>query len=51
MPGRRADLAYARVSTTAQDLDRQTGALREAGSAEEHIHVDKRTGSNMDRGV
>ncbi|WP_391531114.1 recombinase family protein, partial [Candidatus Frankia nodulisporulans] len=43
------DLAYARVSTTAQDLDRQIDALRDAGIAEEHIYVDKRTGANMDR--
>jgi DNA invertase Pin-like site-specific DNA recombinase len=43
------DLAYCRVSTTAQDLDRQIDAVRDAGVAEEHIYVDKRTGANMDR--
>jgi DNA invertase Pin-like site-specific DNA recombinase len=37
------DLACARVSTTAQDLDRQIDALRDAGIAEEYIYVDKRT--------
>jgi DNA invertase Pin-like site-specific DNA recombinase len=42
-------LAYCRVSTTAQDLDRQIDAVRDAGVAEEHIYVDKRTGANMDR--
>jgi DNA invertase Pin-like site-specific DNA recombinase len=41
------DLAYARVSTTAQDLARQIDVLRAAGVAEEHIYVDKRTGANM----
>lgn len=49
MPDRQADLAYARVSTTAQDLDRQIDALREAGIAEEHIYIDKHAGANMDR--
>ncbi|MEE1770010.1 recombinase family protein [Streptomyces sp. JV185] len=49
MPDRQADLAYARVSTTAQDLDRQIDAFHEAGIAEEHIYVDKRTGASMDR--
>jgi hypothetical protein len=43
------DLAYARVSTTAQDLARQIDALRAAGVVEEYIYVDKRTGANMDR--
>lgn len=43
------DLAYARFSTTAQDLDRQIDALRDAGIAEEHIYIDKRTGANMNR--
>ncbi|MDH6554684.1 recombinase family protein [Streptomyces sp. SAI-041] len=43
------DLAYCRVSTTAQDLDRQIDAMRDAGVAEEHIYVDKRTGANMER--
>src|ERR1035438_9717606 len=45
----RMDLAYCRVSTTAQDLTRQIDAMRAAGIAEEHIYVDKRTGANMDR--
>jgi DNA invertase Pin-like site-specific DNA recombinase len=43
------DLAYCRVSTTAQDLTRQIDAMRAAGIAEERIFVDKRTGANMDR--
>ncbi|BFO18173.1 hypothetical protein SHKM778_45610 [Streptomyces sp. KM77-8] len=43
------DLAYCRVSTTAQDLARQIDAMRDAGVAEEHLYVDKRTGANMDR--
>lgn len=43
------DLAYCRVSTTAQDLDRQIDAVHDAGVAEKHIYVDKRTGANMDR--
>ncbi|MFE7595547.1 recombinase family protein [Streptomyces sp. NPDC057494] len=43
------DLAYARVSTTAQDLARQLDALRAAGVTEEQIYVDKRTGANMHR--
>ncbi|MGW6521677.1 recombinase family protein [Streptomyces sp. NPDC054962] len=43
------DLAYCRVSTTAQDLARQIDAMRAADVAEEHIYVDKRTGANMDR--
>jgi hypothetical protein len=38
----RMDLAYCRVSTTAQDLARQIDAMRAAGVAEEHIYVDKR---------
>src|SRR5260221_1193320 len=45
----RMDLAYCRVSTTAQDLARQIDAMRATGVAEEHIYVDKRTGANMDR--
>ncbi|MFJ8210356.1 recombinase family protein [Streptomyces sp. NPDC096033] len=36
------DLAYCRVSTTAQDLDRQIDAVRDAEVAEKHICVDKR---------
>ncbi|MDH6628934.1 hypothetical protein M2271_006769 [Streptomyces sp. LBL] len=43
------DLAYCRVSTTAQDLDRQIDAMRDAGVAEEHVYVDKRTRANMER--
>ena len=38
-----------RVSTTVQDLTRQIDAMRAAGVAEEHIYVDKRTGTTMDR--
>jgi DNA invertase Pin-like site-specific DNA recombinase len=43
------DLAYCRVSTTAQDLTRQIDVMRAAGIAGEHLYVDKRTGANMDR--
>ncbi|MFE5594203.1 recombinase family protein [Streptomyces sp. NPDC056549] len=47
--GCRNGLAYARVSTTAQDLARQLDSLRAAGVAEQHNYRDKRTGTNMDR--
>lgn len=43
------DLGYARVSTTAQDLTRQLDALDEAGIADDHLFVDKRTGATMER--
>ncbi|MFF7182962.1 recombinase family protein [Streptomyces sp. NPDC008121] len=38
------DLAYCRLSTTAQDLARQIHAVRAAGVAEEHVYVDMGTG-------
>lgn len=38
----RLDLAYCRVSTTAQDLARQIDGTRATGVAEEHIYVGKR---------
>jgi DNA invertase Pin-like site-specific DNA recombinase len=43
------DYAYARVSTTAQDLTRQIDALKAAGIAEELIWTDKATGATMQR--
>ncbi|WP_331734029.1 recombinase family protein (plasmid) [Streptomyces sp. NBC_01220] len=43
------DLAYCRVSTTAQVLTLQIGAMHDADVAEEHIYVDKHTGANMER--
>ncbi|WP_425588885.1 recombinase family protein [Streptomyces thinghirensis] len=42
-------LAFCRVSTIAQDLDRELDAVRDAGVAEEHIYVGKRSGAKMDR--
>jgi DNA invertase Pin-like site-specific DNA recombinase len=35
------ELAYARVSTSKQDLDRQLDALGKAGISPERIYVDK----------
>jgi hypothetical protein len=35
------DLAYCRVSTTAQDLDRQIDAVRDAGVAEGFVVLDR----------
>ncbi|GGK98015.1 recombinase family protein [Nocardia jinanensis] len=43
------DLGYARVSSTKQSLDRQLAALTEAGILDSRIHVDKKTGSTVDR--
>lgn len=43
------ELGYARVSTTKQHLDRQIDALTKAGIPTEHLYVDKRTGSTVDR--
>lgn len=44
-----AVLAYARVSTEKQSLDRQVEALAEAGVDREHIWVDKKSGASTDR--
>lgn len=43
------DLAYCRVSTTKQDLDRQLDAVSKQGIPPERIFVDKRSGSTTDR--
>jgi DNA invertase Pin-like site-specific DNA recombinase len=43
------ELAYARVSTSKQDLDRQLDALSKAGIPPERIYVDKRSGATTDR--
>jgi len=43
------DLAYCRVSTTKQDLDRQLDAVSKLGIPPERIFVDKRSGSSTDR--
>ena len=40
---------YARVSTSEQNTDRQTIALREMGVPEEHIFVDKLSGRDFQR--
>lgn len=42
-------LAYARVSTKQQELERQLQAFRELGIPEEHIYTDKITGTTMER--
>lgn len=42
-------LGYARVSTTAQHLDRQLDALTAAGVPRDRIYVDKRTGAHTQR--
>lgn len=43
------ELAYARVSTSKQDLGRQLDALSRAGISPERIYVDKRSGATIDR--
>lgn len=43
------ELAYARVSTTKQDLDRQIDALTKAGIEPAHIYVDKKSGATTKR--
>lgn len=43
------ELGYARVSTHAQDLERQVDALTRHGISGEHLWVDKRTGANANR--
>jgi DNA invertase Pin-like site-specific DNA recombinase len=42
-------LGYARVSTTAQNLDRQFDALTKHGIPDRCLFVDKKTGANLDR--
>ena len=43
------DYAYARVSTTQQDLDRQLNALAKAGVDPMRIYSDKKSGATTDR--
>ena len=43
------DYAYARVSTTQQDLDRQLDALAKAGVDPKRIYSDKKSGATTDR--
>jgi DNA invertase Pin-like site-specific DNA recombinase len=48
-PGRGLDLAYARVSTTKQSLERQLDAFATAGIPYERTFADKKTGATVDR--
>jgi DNA invertase Pin-like site-specific DNA recombinase len=48
-PVRGLDLAYARVSTTKQSLERQLDALAAAGIPDERTFTDKKTGATVDR--
>ncbi|MER5757204.1 recombinase family protein [Streptomyces sp. NPDC002088] len=43
------ELAYARVSTTKQSLERQLNALGAAGIPDERIYVDKKSGATVER--
>ncbi|MDJ0462655.1 recombinase family protein [Streptomyces sp. H27-C3] len=43
------ELAYARVSTTKQSLERQLDALGAAGIPEDRIYVDKKSGATVER--
>ncbi|MFI2373203.1 recombinase family protein [Streptomyces sp. NPDC018833] len=43
------ELAYARVSTTKQSLERQLDALGAAGIPDERIYVDKKSGATVER--
>src|ERR1035437_6646291 len=43
------DLAYCRVSTTKQSLERQLDAITTAGIPDERIFTDKKTGATIDR--
>ena len=43
------DLAYCRVSTTKQSLERQLDAVTAAGIPDERIFTDKKTGATIDR--
>ena len=47
--GALVDLAYCRVSTAKQDLDRQIDAARQVGIPPERIYVDKKSGATVDR--
>ncbi|GAB2826181.1 recombinase family protein [Streptomyces chlorus] len=42
-------LGYARVSTIKQSLERQLDALEAAGIPDDRIHVDKKSGTSVDR--
>jgi len=44
-----AELAYARVSSEKQSLERQIHALTAAGIERERIYVDKKSGATTDR--
>jgi DNA invertase Pin-like site-specific DNA recombinase len=48
-PVRGLDLAYVRVSTTKQSLERQLDALAVAGIPDERTFADKKTGATVDR--
>ena len=48
-PVRGLDLAYCRVSTTKQSLERQLDAVTAAGIPDERIFTDKKTGATIDR--
>ncbi|GAA2353740.1 recombinase family protein [Streptomyces violaceusniger] len=48
-PAQGLELAYARVSTTKQSLERQLDALRAAGIPETRIYVDKESGATVER--
>ncbi|MEV6670923.1 recombinase family protein [Streptomyces sp. NPDC051162] len=43
------ELAYARVSTTKQSLERQLDALNAAGIPDERTYVDKKSGATVER--
>jgi DNA invertase Pin-like site-specific DNA recombinase len=48
-PTQGLELAYARVSTTKQSLERQLDALGAAGIPGERIYVDKKSGTTVER--
>jgi DNA invertase Pin-like site-specific DNA recombinase len=48
-PARGLELAYARVSTTKQSLERQLDALSNTGIPDERIYVDKKSGASIER--
>ncbi|MGY0063748.1 recombinase family protein [Streptomyces sp. LZ34] len=48
-PAQGLELAYARVSTTKQSLERQLDALGAAGIPDERIYVDKKSGATVER--
>ncbi len=47
--GRTVELAYARMSTAQQDLERQIEALTAVGIARERIYLDNKAGASADR--